>query len=323
MKLSKYDMKKTILLLIFLIAIFSIILFYSKNLLKKNNYYFTFIVLPDTQKYTMYHPDIFKNQTEWIVKNVKKLNIKFVSHLGDIVQSGSLNKNEWIIASKALSLLENNNIPYSLIPGNHDVDIVDNPDAKFSTYNHFFPVNRFIKKPWFGGNYKNYQNNYQLITIENYQFIILNLEVDPTNDILEWASQILNKYKNKYAIITTHAYLNDNGERLKKPHFRKNGNSGEQIWDKLIKNHCNIFLVISGHAHSIDGENHLISINNCNKKAIQIVQDFQDREKGGNGLLRIYKFYPIKKKLYIETYSTTSNYYEKDKNSKLTFNLPF
>jgi len=292
-------------------------------ILKQQANYFTFIILPDTQKYTMYDPQIFINQTAWIVKNRNNLNIQFVSQLGDIVQSGALENNEWETASKAMSLLEKADIPYGIIPGNHDVDTVDDTSAGFTKYNENFFISRFNTKPWFGGNYQEFQNNYQLISISGINFIIVNLEVDAADDVLEWAGDVLTKYKDRKAIVTMHAYLNDTGERFQTPHFRTKGNSGEQIWQKLIKKECNVILVLSGHAHSGDGENRLTSTNDCGKPVEQIVQNYQDRKNGGNGLLRIYKFYPHKKELYVKTYSPFTNKYEQDQDSEFTLNLPF
>ncbi len=301
-----------------LIYIFFIILSFNKK--EKS---FTFIVLPDTQKYAMNDPEIFNKQTEWIVKNKNSLNIKFVSHLGDIVQGGGWDNNEWKIASGAMLLLEKASIPYSIIPGNHDVDKVDEPNAGFTKYNEIFTLSRFENKPWFGGNFHEYQNSYSLIQVDKTPFIILNLEVDPADDVLQWANTVLTKNKNRRAIVTTHAYLQDSDpKRSQAPHFRKNGNSGEEIWNKLVKNNCNVFLVLSGHFHQDDGENQLTSTNNCDRAVYQIVQDYQGRKNGGEGLLRIYQFYPLIKKIKVFTYSPTKNNYERDKDSQFILSWP-
>ena len=43
---------------------------------------FSIVVLPDTQFYSESYPGIFTNQTQWIVDNKDRLNIKFVIHVG-------------------------------------------------------------------------------------------------------------------------------------------------------------------------------------------------------------------------------------------------
>ena len=154
------------------------------------------------------------------------------------------------------------------------------------------------------------------------KLLFLNLEIDPTDDDLEWANSILKENQDTQVIVTTHAYLYDDvPERSREPHFRFGGNSGENIWNKLIKKNCNVFLVLSGHFHKSDGENRLTSANQCGKPVHQIVQDYQDRQNGGNGLLRIYAFYPIIKKLVVRTYSTISKKYENNANSLFILNL--
>ena len=88
---------------------------------------FTLILLPDTQYYSEFFPDIFYAQVQWIVDNQASQNILFVTHLGDIVHSGDAPGAdfEWINACSAISLLETNgiNIPYGLAVGNHDQGI--------------------------------------------------------------------------------------------------------------------------------------------------------------------------------------------------------
>src|SRR5205085_2879552 len=44
----------------------------------------TLVVLPDTQIYSESYPELFKDQTRWIVANKDRYNIKYVLHLGDI-----------------------------------------------------------------------------------------------------------------------------------------------------------------------------------------------------------------------------------------------
>lgn len=79
---------------------------------------FTIVVLPDTQFYSKKYPELFYNQTEWIVENKENLNIKIVLHLGDIVDNCEETK-EWEIADKAMGILEGE-VPYTVLQGNHD-----------------------------------------------------------------------------------------------------------------------------------------------------------------------------------------------------------
>ena len=87
---------------------------------------FTVAVLPDTQFYSQTYPETFKAQTRWVVANRVAENIAFVSHLGDIVQTGS-STTQWTNADAAMDILDGNLaatpdglIPYSATIGNHD-----------------------------------------------------------------------------------------------------------------------------------------------------------------------------------------------------------
>lgn len=80
------------------------------------------------------------------------------------------------------------------------------------------------------------------------------------------------------------------------------GNSGEEIWQKFVRRHENIFMVVCGH---ITGQAKLTSMNDAGKPVHQILTDFQRRERGGNGYLRTLTFVPSRDEIEVETYSPT------------------
>jgi hypothetical protein len=84
---------------------------------------FFVIGLPDTQRYSESFPDIVNAQTQWIVDNREALDIKFVSHYGDVVQHGTgpLAPGEYANARVAMSILETADVPHGVVSGNHDV----------------------------------------------------------------------------------------------------------------------------------------------------------------------------------------------------------
>lgn len=299
---------KKLLLIIVLVLI--TILLYSQ--LGENK--FTVVVLPDTQNYSKNNPSTFCNQTDWIIKNKEKLNIVFVSHMGDIVDSGGSSLKEWEAAANCMKIL-NGKIPYGIIPGNHDSDIAHKKESGFKTFNKYFPAQD-------NNHYINNENNYQIVNIFNKKILFLNLSIEANNKELEWAAKIANDNKDKYIILTTHKYLHDYNNKLSQGHeYSKYGNSGQAIWDKLVYKNCNIKMVWSGHYHGDDGENHIITKNSCGDDVNQIVQDYQSRENNGNGLLRIYEFDINRKNIKVKTYSPFIDKYETDNDSE--FELDF
>lgn len=277
--------------------------------------FFSVIVLSDTQLYASDYPEMFASQIEWIRRSKEDLNIRFVSHLGDIVNDNSSSKAQWQLISAQLSGLETE-VPYGVIPGNHDADFYDDDNISFKMFNIFFPTEKFQKYDWYGGAYVGNQNSFQLIEYMNCKLLLVHLQIDPTDDVLHWAERILKKYHDRMAVVATHAYLFDDlPYRSDISHYGGTGNAGEDIWHKLIKKNCNVRLVISGHFHTQTGENYLKSTNTCGKPVHQIVQNFQDLGKGGNGFLRIYRFIPTKREIHISTYSPYSHTYKRGRKS--------
>src|SRR5947209_19228658 len=50
---------------------------------------FTIVVLPDTQNYSQFHPEIFHSQTQWVANNAARQDIKLILGVGDVVNNGS------------------------------------------------------------------------------------------------------------------------------------------------------------------------------------------------------------------------------------------
>ena len=269
---------------------------------------FSIIVLPDTQVYSLYYPEIFTNQTQWIINNKDSLNIQFVIHEGDIVNNWNSTP-EWDNANYSLSLLDKNT-PYSVIPGNHD--------HSTTKYNEYFPVARFSSNSWWGGNYSENDNNYQLLTIGQDDYLFISLDFCPTSDEIKWANEILTNHSNRKVILTTHAYLDDTTE-TRTPHTC--GNT-DYIWNDLVKQYDNLKIVLCGHEHDPgeDGQAYRMDYNLAGKPVHQILADYQDSPSGGNGWLRIMEFVPSEDKIYVKTYSPYLNKYNTDSAAQFTLN---
>jgi hypothetical protein len=80
-------------------------------------------VIPDSQYYAKYDPvtalNIDAAQTAWIAQNAAAKNIKFVVHLGDVVDD-ALNLGQWTVAKNALTTLDTADVPYGVCLSNHD-----------------------------------------------------------------------------------------------------------------------------------------------------------------------------------------------------------
>ena len=73
---------------------------------------FVVVLLPDTQNYAEKFPGTYTTQTEWIRSRIEPDNVKFVIHLGDIVQNAHVVE-EWDNADQAHRVLDGV-VPYSV-----------------------------------------------------------------------------------------------------------------------------------------------------------------------------------------------------------------
>ena len=171
---------------------------------------FTVVALPDTQNYSEAHPGQYMAQTQWIAANAASENIVFVTHLGDFVNVHD-QEFQWDNARVAMDVLDNANIPWGGIPGNHDFLYGDEPDDfTGSRYRARFGPQRFAGKSWYKGASPSELSNYQVIDVgegSKMLFLHLNLETPPSE--LAWAQGVLNANRDKPVFVSTHRYLQD------------------------------------------------------------------------------------------------------------------
>jgi hypothetical protein len=284
--------------------------------------FFTIVHLSDTQYYSEQHPAIFRRQTEWVAANAEKEHIVFVTHTGDVVQNGGTgNAGEWTAANAAMSILDGA-VPWGAAPGNHDYDEVSGPFAPATEFVKRFGPARFRNAPWYGGYSANGINSYQIISYRKWKLLILHLEADAPDESIEWARSVLAKNPGPPVILSTHIYLHDRDRaRAKSAYFRRGGNSGEEVFRKLVHRELRIFLVLSGHWAKRGGEHHQFSSNERGAKVAELMADYQARPRGGDGWLRLLKFIPSKKTIEVRTYSPLLDRFENDPDSR--FEIPW
>lgn len=265
---------------------------------------FTLIVLPDTQGYAKVYPWIFDNHTQWIVDNKEELNILFVTHLGDLVNDYD-DMTQWNNANRSMSTLDGK-VPWAVLPGNHDMH-----DGDVSNYNAYFGYERFSEESWYGGAYSvgDNANSYQLFSAGGDDYLIFQLQYDPNDDVLYWASNIIDAYPDRKVIVATHDYMMGFAKANQRSEI------GERIWHSLVKPHADqVFLVLCGHA----GAEELITDKVNGHVVYQMIADFQNTTNLESGWLRILEFSPSQDKIFVKTYSPILNRYKNDSASQFT-----
>ncbi|MBB6480737.1 metallophosphoesterase [Spirochaeta isovalerica] len=267
---------------------------------------FSIVLLPDTQYYTQYHPETYYRQTQWIADNRAENNIQFVIHLGDLTDDNTFR--QWRVADRAHTILDDANIPYSVIPGNHD-NPLHGKKRNTSRFNRYFGPDRFSGKEWYGGHYEEgNENNYTFFSVGDLHFMVLSLEFLPRQEVLQWANRVIAEHYDTRVIVVTHSYMKRGGDRYDNGSGKYDieGADGQTIWDKFVKKHSNVFMVLCGHVS--DSELRISKGLNGNS-VHQILTDFQNEPNGGNGWLRVLQFYPDQNRINVETLSV-----EKDVN---------
>ncbi len=296
---------------------------------EKNDYVYSMAVVGDTQ-ILMEHAANNKTDTyanilyNWIANNKESLKIGYSIGLGDITDNAL--QSEYTMALDAMKALDNINLPYTAIRGNHDLmDISKKGDITYeaamsgSAYAKTVPVSQR-----FNGELR---NSYKTINLNGTHYLILSLDYGAPDATLEWASSVLNAYPNHNVIVATHAYTgyygdhqgfkeNTSADLSYNDGWSKNdddNNNGVEIWEKFISKHENICLVLSGHVgkdivvmSQVEGKNGRI--------VTEILTDHQDvdnaaisdaENKAPMGVVTMLYFMGDGKTVTVETISTS------------------
>jgi len=196
----------------------------------------------DQQHYTKFE-DL--NQTyydihHYVVDEYKNGRTAYLINTGDIVDDTPLMagaKGQWVVADKAFDILDEANVPYGIVTGNHDVG--DYPTNNYGLYYTYFNEERYADRPWYGGTADDNGCHYDLVTAGNKDLLFLyfgyGLEVmDP-----EWAKSVIEMYPHRSVIICTHQYLS--------PTTLEHKGRAKILFDTLVTPYENVVMVLSGH----------------------------------------------------------------------------
>ena len=203
------------------------------------DYAYSFVVVGDTQKVAYNDPHMLGYLYKYIVDNAQAKNTKFVIGLGDMTDKSSAE--EWSVVQKGLAMLDGV-VPYSFVRGNHDT---------IATFNAAFPISNYADV--IGGSCAdNMLNTYYTFEVGRVKYLVLCLDYGASDSVLEWANSVVEANPDRNVIVATHAYMFRNGttldaNELYAPSTHGGFNDGDHMWDKLIKKHGNIVLVLSGH----------------------------------------------------------------------------
>lgn len=271
------------------------------------DYAYSFCVVGDTQIVTELYPDNLANIYDWIVENKQEKKIEFVFGMGDITNKSTAK--EWSLAKEQIFKM-NGVVPYSLVRGNHD---------GIEGFSDYFDVPAYSST--LEGRYEEYEivNAWRTFKVGNTDFLVMMLDYGPSDAVLEWAGEVIEQHPQHKVIITTHCYLFRDGTTLDANDVcppnssgSENGtvNNGDQMWDKLVSKHENIFLVLSGH----DPSNDVVAVQTegvHGNVVTQMLVDPQgvDSSTGATGMVAMLYFSNDGTTMTVEQYSTVKNKY--------------
>ena len=280
------------------------------------DYSYSMVVVPDTQILLRNDPDNFHKIYDWILDNKEEKNIQYVIGLGDITDYDA--NDEWRLAYEQITRMDGV-VPYSLIVGNHDSS---------ERFNRTFNKEPYISS--YEGSYDDkIENTWRTIMIGNIPYLILTLDFLPDDEILEWANGVVEAHPNHNVIVTTHAFLHSDGTPMSEGEgwhttidSRVRTNDCDDMWEKFIKKHENIVLVLSGHI-AIDRVVVTQSYGDHGNVITQMLIDHQnvDELQGSAGMICVFYFSADGKKVTVETYATVRDLYYMEEN-QFTFDLP-
>jgi hypothetical protein len=253
---------------------------------------FTLAVMPDTQ-YLFDGPSIDREPVEaslkYLLEHGEEENIVFLSHLGDLTQNGTTE--EITAIGRAFRLLDRKGVGYSVLAGNHDVRSSTDDQRGPTPYLDAFGPDRFQGRPTFGGASPDGYNTFHLFEAGGRQWMVLALDWRLSAKGFAWATDVLARHPRTPVVLTTHELVD--GDDSLSPY-------GQTLWDRLVKDHDQIFLALGGHywpaarvtrRNTADNDVHLHLTN------------YQNRYFGGAAMIRLYRFDLDRNTVDVETVS--------------------
>ena len=300
---------------------------------------FTLAVLPDTQYYAWKYPDTYIAQTRWLADNARRYNLTYVLHVGDITQHNT--NSQWEVAARAHALLDGK-IPCAITTGNHDLGPEGRAGTRDTQFARYFQLEKFKRWPTFGGVYDKepgrMDNSFHRFEAGGRKWLILCLEFGPRDDVLRWGNDVAAQHPDRSVILVTHAYLRPENLRFNRHAFIKVAglevnlgmdsygvaraaggfNDGEDVWKKLVSQHANFALVVSGH---VCFTGRLDSEGRHGNSVHQMVVDYQNAKEGGQGFLRLLQFHPDGKAVSVADYSPLLDLLSERKGASYEFSI--
>lgn len=201
-------------------------------------------------------------------------------------------------------------LPFSVIPGNHDHDYMwsdaaypPRPGADWTSLclqdigslhcgslenwtSNFGAQTPFFKnQPWYVSSFRQGANSAQIFTGGTHRFLHLGLEMSPDGEVIAWAESVLKAFPGVPTIVSIHEFLNGEGKReslecLDLSRLDPERHNPGRMWDRFISRHDQILIVLNGHFH---GVRHRVDQNQHGHQVYQFLSNYQSRKQSLRG----------------------------------------
>lgn len=224
---------------------------------------------------------------DWIVDNAEERKIAYVAHTGDITENNiraippELEEQvagEFEFASEAQGRIDAAGIPNGVVAGNHDNQSGTDPEL----FDEHFGPDRYeaLAEDWenatYGGSMTpgSNENHYDLFSAGGLDFVVVGLSYGVTRDEAEWAASIFDRYSDRNGVLLTHDYL----EPSTSPDGRGanfGGSDGPLLYNLLVKDNPNVFLVLAGHRHGVGTNVRPPVVGDIGGGVVELLADYQ------------------------------------------------
>lgn len=253
-------------------------------------------------------------------------------------------------------LLKEAGVPYTVVVGNHDYNAFQmgaGTGRHADYFNYYFSKESYNEKfaqnvvarydrnatKWAKNNDTMMNVIYEMTATPKgsstpIKYLVISFEFGPTDDMIDWACEIISqsKYSSHRVIVTTHALMYSDGEFMGNQaswnpdtytfsNTEEPTNNGQQIYDKLIKCHDNVFMSSGGHV-SQETLMWRTDRGDFNNQIFSTLVDWQDTfSSRGDSLLLVAKVNEKTQKITFNVYNPVTNQFYLVENRNMEYDF--
>jgi hypothetical protein len=219
---------------------------------------FVLAIMPDTQQEVLNSTDTrFRNRTDWLINNRSTLDLRFVTHSGDVVNWDTADHSQYVVAQNAMRPLETAGIPYALAIGNHDTQATGpggsarDPAHTKELVRDTTVFNQYFTAAQYGAVAGQFEagkvdNSFSIFEAGGVHWMVMTLELWPRVEVVNWAKSAVAAHPRHNVVVVTHDYLDGSGN-IEQTNGGYGATSPQYLFDNLIKQYANVRFVFSGH----------------------------------------------------------------------------